>query len=209
MRTLPALAFVTGLATLGSAQAEPTSSAISADPPVDRVHPAQLYSFAMPTGGVMINANLLIAAGAGPHPTVLLLHGFPGNEQNLDLAQAIRRDGWNVLTLHYRGSWGSPGTFSFAHVQEDAAAALRWLRDPRTKVASEIDPQRLVVIGHSMGGWAAAFTGAGDPGLIGTGLISAANMGMLGGDVALRSSRRARREHGKQRGDAYRVGDAG
>jgi hypothetical protein len=22
----------------------------------------------------------------GPHPTVLLLHGFPGNEKNLDLA---------------------------------------------------------------------------------------------------------------------------
>ncbi len=181
MRMILALASITILAILGLAQAETTPSAISADPPVDKVHPARLYAFALPTGGLMINASLLVPAGAGPHPTVLLLHGFPGNEQNLDLAQAIRRDGWNVLTLHYRGSWGSPGAFTFAHVQEDAAAALIWLRDPTTKVASEIDPHRLVVIGHSMGGWAAAFTGARDPGLLGTGLISAANLSMLDG----------------------------
>jgi pimeloyl-ACP methyl ester carboxylesterase len=59
----------------------------------------------------MLNAVIYVAAGKGPHPTLLLLHGFPGNEQNLDLAQAARRAGWNVLTLHYRGSWGSPGPF--------------------------------------------------------------------------------------------------
>ena len=35
---------------------------------------------------------------------MILFHGLPGNEQNLDLAQAIRRANWNVLTLHYRGS---------------------------------------------------------------------------------------------------------
>ena len=56
--------------------------------------------------------------------TVVLLHGLPGNEQNLDLAQAIRRAGWNVLTLHYRGAWGSPGQFSLQHVLEDADAAV-------------------------------------------------------------------------------------
>jgi predicted alpha/beta-fold hydrolase len=37
---------------------------------------------------------------------VILFHGLPGNVQNLDLAQAIRRANWNVLTLHYRGSLG-------------------------------------------------------------------------------------------------------
>ena len=34
---------------------------------------------------------LYTAAGSGPHPTVLLLHGIPGCERNLDLAQALRR----------------------------------------------------------------------------------------------------------------------
>lgn len=55
---------------------------------------------------------IYIASGAGPHPTVILLHGYPGNEKNLDLAQSLRREGWNVLFFHYRGAWGSEGEFS-------------------------------------------------------------------------------------------------
>ena len=55
---------------------------------------------------------------------VLLLHGFPGNERNLDLAQALRRAGWTVVFFHYRGAWGSGGDFSFAHVLEDVARML-------------------------------------------------------------------------------------
>ena len=52
-----------------------------------------------------------------------------GNEQNLDLAQSVRRAGWNVLTFHYRGSWGSEGAFSFGHALEDADSAIAFLRD--------------------------------------------------------------------------------
>jgi hypothetical protein len=48
--------------------------------------------------GFMYRAN-----GPGKHPTMLLLHGFPGNERNPDLAQAIRGHGWNVVYFDYRG----------------------------------------------------------------------------------------------------------
>ena len=71
-----------------------------------------------------MNALLFVAGGKGPHPTVILMHGLPGNERNLDLAQAIRRAGWDVLTFTYRGAWGSPGDFSIANSMEDTAAAL-------------------------------------------------------------------------------------
>src|SRR5437870_4834283 len=98
-------------------------SALFLDPPSDLAAPAETLAQAIPSAGVNLNAVLLTAGGAGPHPTILLLHGLPGNEQNLDLAQSVRRAGWNVLTLHYRGSWGSPGAFSFEHCLEDAAAA--------------------------------------------------------------------------------------
>ena len=37
-----------------------------------------------------MNAVMYTAQGGGLHPTLLLLHGFPGNEQNLDLAQTSR-----------------------------------------------------------------------------------------------------------------------
>lgn len=162
------------------ALAEPIPASISADAPKDVAHPAGMAAFALPTKGTKINAVLWTAAGAGKHPTVLLLHGLPGNEQNLDLARAMQREGWNVLTLHYRGSWGSPGEFGFAHCLEDGQAALAWLRDPNTAQAAQIDAARLVVIGHSMGGFVAAWLDGHDPDLIGTALISAANLGLRG-----------------------------
>src|SRR5260370_1033733 len=76
--------------------------AARAHQPKARGDPHGMISFALPPHGGNINAFLSTAAGAGAHPTVLLLHGFPGSEQNLDLAQAIRRAGWNVLRPHYR-----------------------------------------------------------------------------------------------------------
>ena len=153
--------------------AAPPPTALSADPPQDRAHPAAILPFALPTHGVNINAVLYTAAGDGPHPTVLLLHGIPGNEQNLDLARAAQRAGWNVLTLHYRGSWGSPGQYSFSHCLEDAASAIDWLRDPRTPAASHIDRAKIVVVGHSMGGFIAGYLAGHDRQLAGAALISA------------------------------------
>jgi pimeloyl-ACP methyl ester carboxylesterase len=100
-----------------------------------------------------------------------LLHGFPGNEQNLDLAQAARRAGWHVLTLHYRGSWGSPGSFSFEHASQDAFTALQFLEAPATVAKYRIDTSAIVVAGHSMGGFMAADAAAAEPRVAGLFLI--------------------------------------
>ena len=40
---------------------------------------------------------LYTAGGEGTHPTVLLLHGIPGCERNLDLAQAVRQEGGTLF----------------------------------------------------------------------------------------------------------------
>jgi pimeloyl-ACP methyl ester carboxylesterase len=177
LATLVALTLLTAPAVL---RAEPIPASVVADPPQDKDHPAGMVAFALPTHGVNINAVLYTASGAGPHPTVLFLHGLPGNEQNLDLAQAMRREGWNVLTMHYRGAWGSPGSFTFAHCLEDAAAALAWLRTPEHDAKYAIDPKKIVVMGHSMGGWIAAYTAAHDPDVLAAGLISAGDVGLIG-----------------------------
>jgi pimeloyl-ACP methyl ester carboxylesterase len=142
-----------------------------ADPRVDATHPPSNFPFTIPVGAGAVNAMLYTAAGDGPHPTVLLLHGFPGNEQNLDLAQAARRAGWNVLTMHYRGTWGSAGGFSFAGAAEDAHAALKFLRDPGAVQQFRVDPTRVAIVGHSMGGFLAADAAADDPSVIGLFLI--------------------------------------
>ena len=151
-------------------------AAITSDPPPDKVHPATMETMQIPSHGSLLNALVYEAAGAGPHGTVVLLHGFPGNERNLDLAQAIRRDGWNVLFFNYRGSWGTPGTFSFTHSIEDTQAALAYLRDPATAAKLRVDPARIVLMGHSMGGMIALYTAAHDAKLLGVGVFSAADM---------------------------------
>jgi diadenosine tetraphosphate (Ap4A) HIT family hydrolase/pimeloyl-ACP methyl ester carboxylesterase len=149
------------------------AKAISTDPVADAANPAAMAAFQLPSHGALLNAVMYTASGAGPHPTMLLLHGFPGNEQNLDLAQAVRRAGWNVLTLHYRGSWGSPGAFSFGHAAEDADTALAFLKSPEAGARFHIDPARIVVAGHSMGGMMAAHATASDKKVLGTILIDA------------------------------------
>jgi pimeloyl-ACP methyl ester carboxylesterase len=152
-------------------------SALYQDPPADREAPAQTLAQAIPVDDVNLNAILYMAAGRGPHPTVLLLHGLPGNEQNIDLAQSMRRAGWNVLTMHYRGSWGGPGVFTFAHCLDDAAAALRWMHDKGADPALRIDPHHIAVVGHSMGGFVAAHTVAEHPNLLGAALLSGVDIG--------------------------------
>jgi pimeloyl-ACP methyl ester carboxylesterase len=154
--------------------------AISTDSPRDSANPARMVVLHIPTGGVKVNGVAYLAPGAGPHPTLLLLHGWPGNEKNLDLAQAVRRAGWNAITFNYRGSWGSPGAFRFAHCLEDAQAVLAYLRDAATARSLGIDTARMVMAGHSMGGWVTVHTAARDHGLRGAVLISAADMGAAG-----------------------------
>ena len=154
-----------------------TPSAVITDPRSDKAHPPGMADVRIESHGERMNAVLYTAGGAAPHPMVVLFHGFPGNEQNLDLAQAIRRAGFTVLTLHYRGSWGSPGKFSFTNAMEDSDAALAFMRDPATVAKYNLDPRRIFVIGHSMGGMMTASATAHDPRVAGFVMISAWDIG--------------------------------
>ena len=101
---------------------------------------------------------LYLARGEEPKPTVLLLHGCPGLEKNLDLAVRLRDQGWNSLLFHYRGCWGSAGRYDLRTVPRDVTAAVDYLVGcPR------VDSGRIAVLGHSMGGWAALVTAATEP----------------------------------------------
>jgi pimeloyl-ACP methyl ester carboxylesterase len=164
----------------GAALANEVPAAIYTDPAPDPAHPARMAVLHIPSHGLAINGVAYLASGQGPHPTAILLHGLPGNEKNLDLAQAIRRAGWNVVTFNYRGSWGSPGAFSFSQNLEDSDAVLAYVRDPANVKAMGVDVRHIVIIGHSMGGWVAANTAGRDKGLAGLITISAGDMAGLG-----------------------------
>jgi uncharacterized protein len=150
-----------------SALAQQPPAAVTTDLPRDAIHPARIVEMRLTSHGAALNGVFYLAAGAGAHPTVLLLHGFPGYEQNMDLAQSLRRAGWNVLTFHYRGNWGSEGDFSFQNSLDDTDAVLTWLESHDTAAKYGVDPKRIVLIGHSMGGFIAMHVGARHPEVIG------------------------------------------
>ena len=158
-----------------SVPSAPLPRAAIADPPRDAAHPAHNQQLLIQSHGVGMNALLFQASGKGPHPTVIMMHGLPGNERNLDLAQAIRRAGWDVLTFTYRGAWGSPGDFSISNAMEDTRAALDFARSPEGAKLG-MDPRHIVLAGHSMGGATAFMTAAAAKDLDGLVLIDAWNI---------------------------------
>ena len=63
---------------------------------------------------------------------------------------------------------------------EDADALLAYVRAPANAAKLGIDTKKLVLMGHSMGGWVTALTAAHDKGLAGAVMISPGNLGRLG-----------------------------
>lgn len=61
-----------------AAGAQLLPSAITADPPQDKAHPAAMESFQISSHGEPLNALMYIAAGAGPHPAVNSAAWFSG-----------------------------------------------------------------------------------------------------------------------------------
>jgi pimeloyl-ACP methyl ester carboxylesterase len=143
----------------------------------DRTYPAALTHVTFESKGNRLIGVMFQAQGKGPHPAIVLLHGFPGYERNLDLAHIFRRAGWNVLVFHYRGAWSSQGRFSFTHVLEDVGEALTFLRTDDSCELYRSDPHRIVVVGHSLGGFAALMTAASDPCVGSAASIAGVNIG--------------------------------
>lgn len=117
----------------------------------DDEHPAFFRELVIDSEGEQLQGFINGANGPGPHPTLILLHGFPGNERNLDLAQLVRSYGWNTIYFNYRGSWGSDGTFTFQNNVEDVVNAVAYLKENASEL--RVDESRIALFGHSMGGW--------------------------------------------------------
>ncbi|MCS7224006.1 MAG: alpha/beta fold hydrolase [Armatimonadetes bacterium] len=102
----------------------------------------------------------------GRFPTVVMLHGFTGNriEPHRLFVKAARRwvskAGLAVLRFDFVGSGESEGDFSEvtpATEIEDALNALEWVRQQPFA-----EPERLALVGLSLGGFVAACTAARD-----------------------------------------------
>lgn len=115
-------------------------------------HPPAITELTIESYGERMSGLIYQATGAGPHPTVVLLHGYPGNEKNLDVAQFLRAKGWNVVFFHYRGAWGSEGEFSLLNAEADVQVVLNYLSKQDIARKLRVDSKRISLVGHSMGG---------------------------------------------------------
>jgi len=150
---------------------------------IDNAFPPAITVVGFESHGKRLNGILYQANGPGPHPTVLLLHGYPGTELNADLAQTMRRSGYNVLIFHYRGAWGSEGGFSFSHMIEDVVSASNFLRTEHSNY--RVDADRLLLVGHSMGGFAALQVAARDTAIRYVAGIASADLGLIAKVIAV------------------------
>ncbi len=142
------LVFAIFIATSLSAQSD---SIVIRDIKWDKDSPAGSTELFIPSDNVLLAGVIYRANGPAKHPTLLLLHGYPGNERNLDIAQVVRAMGWNVIYFNYRGSWGSQGKFTLMHCVEDVINVVKFCNKYQDSL--KVDTTNIALFGHSMGGW--------------------------------------------------------
>jgi fermentation-respiration switch protein FrsA (DUF1100 family) len=112
--------------------------------------PADAERVAVPVPNSVDLAGLVFRAD-GPADTgfwVLQLHGNADSAfaaGQVGRCEALRRSGFNVLVIDYRGFGLTPGNASEQGMYEDAEAAYQAL------LARGVPPNRLILLGHSLG----------------------------------------------------------
>jgi hypothetical protein len=110
-------------------------------------------SIDLKSNSVKLDAKLYLTDKISKAHTVILLHGFPGNQSSpLGLAERLNAAGFNILGFNYQGSYLSEGNFSFDNCIDNVNAALNFLRDPVNQTKYKIDTSKIVVCGYSFGG---------------------------------------------------------
>lgn len=104
----------------------------------------------------MINCGIAISSYTpnleGPHPVIVLCHGFCGIRDMLlpAFAQSFVQSGFAVISFDYRGfgdSKGEQGRLVPAMQIEDITSVIDWARKQ-----PQFDPQRIALWGTSLGG---------------------------------------------------------
>ncbi|MGW8985669.1 alpha/beta fold hydrolase [Streptomyces parvus] len=157
-RRWPALAAVLALA----AAALVWTTVPDGPAPVDREH-----RFLQGAGGTRLDTTYYRPPGAGPHPAVLLAHGFGGTKDDeQDRAQRLTRAGYAVLTYTARGFGRSGGRIALNASDGEVADVGRlvdWLAQrPEVRKEAAGDPV-LGMAGGSYGGAVTLLAAARDP----------------------------------------------
>ena len=130
----------------------PDRSAPTTPPGVDEVR----YSTA---DGLELSAWFLTPESRPPYATIVVSGGNGGNRADrLPLAEGLTTRGYAVLLMDYRGYGGNPGRPSEAGLIADHRAAVSYVVE-----RPDVDPERLVYFGESLGTGVAAARAAEQP----------------------------------------------
>jgi dipeptidyl aminopeptidase/acylaminoacyl peptidase len=115
----------------------------------DMTVPAGASAVIYPSGLLRLKAWLSLPADARKHPAVLFLHsGFDLSEDSWNLVRPFREAGYIVMLPTMRGENGQHGVFTLYYDEvSDVMNAADYLRN-----LPQVDPNRLFVIGYSVGG---------------------------------------------------------
>lgn len=141
--------------------------------------PARTESFIINSHGDDIFGRFMLPALATEQdraPVLVMLHGYPGMEQNMDMPPALRRGGIATLYFSYRGVWGGHGYYSLSHLIEDTLTVLDWVKANAQEY--HVDPERIYLMGHSMGGFTALNAIAQGAGVRGAVIMAPCDMAM-------------------------------
>lgn len=114
--------------------------------------------FAKP-GGFSLTLDAWVPAGAGPFPTVIVVHGggFTGGDKQTyvkPLFDPLTRAGFAWFTINYRLA----PQFPYPAATEDLEAAIRWVK--KNAPEYKADRRRIAIVGESAGGHLVAYAGA-------------------------------------------------
>ncbi len=109
--------------------------------------------------------DLRVADGVETAPVAVMVHGgFWRDVWKRDtmapLCAAVTQLGWSTINVEY-----TRGAGTFPQALEDVAAAIAWVREHADM--HRFDRRRIVVVGHSAGGYLALKAAHADPGLAG------------------------------------------
>lgn len=106
-----------------------------------------------PTSGCVNRADIYYPENRGAWPTIVTLHGRPRTPADMaELARALAKEGAVVFNIDYRGV--RPVSRGFPDSVTDVACAVRFAREKTARYGG--DPDHVVVVGHSQGGYVGA-----------------------------------------------------
>lgn len=105
--------------------------------------------------------------------------GYPGNDNNFDVAQEIRRNGKNVIHFNHRGAWGSQGQYNYSNCLEDIEKVIEYFSAAPIAKKLKIDIDRSTLLGRSFGGGIALIKGSQIPSVKKIIAISSVNYGAI------------------------------